>query len=627
MLEISLNNIEKNYGIKNILKNLNLQINRGEKIGVVGKNGSGKTTLFKIIEGTEYVDKGTVFISKNSNIGYLEQIPNYPSEKTTIDILNLAFKRENIMLRELNILEKEISDLKGVKLEKALEKYGELQEKYELIGGYEIQEKFSKVTVGLGISEKMLSSKFNTLSGGEKTTVLLGKILLESPDILLLDEPTNHLDMESIDWLEKFIRDYKGTVISISHDRYFLDKVATKIIEVSNGKAKEFLGNYSYYLKEKERLFEEELRKFKEQEKEIKSMEEAIKRLKDWANRGDNEKFFKRAFNMEKRLEKIEKLEKPTTESNISLKFNVKDRAGKEVIDIKSLSKKFGEKILFENIDLNIKFGEKVCIIGGNGTGKTTILKLILEELNPDEGNIKIGSNVKIGYLEQNVLFKDENKSILDTFRYDHIRSEQEARSILAKFLFYGEDVFKKVKDLSGGERARLRLCQLMYKNVNVLILDEPTNHLDIMSREMLEDTLLEFKGTLLFVSHDRYFINKLANTIYELSKIGLEKYIGNYDYYIGKKLEKNIELENIKEKSKSIKIEKDNKSKKKVNPIKLKLLEEEINVLEERISIMDKELEKYSSDFEKLNKILEEKEKLEKRYEEIIEEWLNTNQ
>ena len=625
MIEISLNNIEKNYGIENILKNFNLQIGKGEKIGIVGKNGTGKTTVFKIIKGIEFEDKGEIYISKDSKVGYLEQVPNYDSHSTVNNILNIAFKKEYELMDSLRKMENELSILKDEKLDKALKKYGELQQELELIGAYDIEEKFSKVTKGLGIDDEILNSKFNILSGGEKTTVLLGKILLENPDILLLDEPTNHLDMESINWLENFLKDYDGTVVIISHDRYFLDRAVGKIVEFGNGKCRTFHGNYSYYLKEKERLFDEELKKFENQQKEIKTMEESIKRLKDWASRHDNEKFFKRAFSMEKRLNKIDRLDKPTTDSNMRLKLQAKGRSGQEVIKIRNLSKSFEDKNLFEDLNMDIQYKDKVAIIGKNGTGKTTILKMILQEIKPDSGEMKIGSNVKIGYLEQNISFDDENKDILDTFRYDHIMSEDEARKILAKFLFYGEDVFKRVLDLSGGERARLRLCQLMHKNINTLILDEPTNHLDIMSREMLEDTLLEFEGTLIFISHDRYFINKLAKNILELENKKITKYVGNYDYYLEKKLENKEEIikEKVVKNNNNNKIEKT----KKINPYKLKEIEGKIEEAEEKIGNLEKEMEKYSTDFIKLNEILEEKRVLDEYYDNLMVEWLEIHE
>ncbi|HHX67901.1 MAG: ABC-F type ribosomal protection protein [Miniphocaeibacter sp.] len=627
MIEISLNNIEKNFGIENILKDLNLQINKGEKIGIVGENGSGKTTIFKIITGLESLDKGRIFISKNSKIGYLEQVPNYSSDRTARDILNLAFKEEHEKREELRILENKMKDLQGEELEKILKIYGKLQEEFELIGGYDIEEKLSKITVGLGINENIINSKFNTLSGGEKTTVLLGKILLESPDILLLDEPTNHLDMESIDWLENYISNYNGTVITISHDRYFLDRVVSKIVEISNKKANIFFGNYTYYLKEKERLFEEELKKFENQQKEIKSMEESIKRMKEWAARGDNENMFRRAFSMEKRLNKMEVLDKPLKESNMKLNFEIKGRSGNEVLNIKDVSKSYGKKILFQDLNMNIKFKDKVSIIGKNGTGKTTIIKMILGKEKQDKGEIKIGSNVKIGYLEQNITFKDENKNILDTFRYDFLFSEEEARGILAKFLFFGEDVFKRVKDLSGGERARLRLCQLMHKEINTLILDEPTNHLDILSREMLEETLMEFKGTLIFISHDRYFINKLANTIYELSDKRFNKFLGNYDYYIEKKTEEKTREENIEIKEKKALLKNNRNIKKKKNPIKIKLIEDEISILDEKIEKIEEEMEIFAADFVKLNELLKEKGTIEEKLSELMEEWMKLNE
>lgn len=527
MIEISLNNVEKYYGANQVLKGITFQVLKGEKVGIVGRNGTGKTTLFKVIAGMENYDKGLISVSKGSQIGYLEQITNYPDEFRVIDVLKIAFHNEFKILSNLRELEARMSNVGGNRLESIIKKYGELQNLFESKGGYEIEEKLSKVCNGLGLNEKILNTKFKDLSGGEKTTVLLGKILLEEPDILLLDEPTNHLDMDSIDWIESYLLEYKGTVIIISHDRYFLDNVVNKVIEIERGKVNVFIGNYSSYAEEKEKVYLEELKRYENQQKKIKSMEESIKRLKDWANRGDNEKMFKRAFSMEKRLEKMEKVDRPIIDNDtMKLDFSIQNRSGQDVIIVERLYKEIGNKILFKDLNYSIKHGERVAMIGQNGSGKTTLIKTILGETLADKGEIKMGANVKIGYLQQNIYFNNEERTVLDTFREEYICSEGDARNILSKFLFYGEDVFKKVKYLSGGERARLRLCQLMYKDVNTLILDEPTNHLDIMSREMLEETLLQFKGTIIFISHDRYFINRIANKVVELSHGKLISYL-----------------------------------------------------------------------------------------------------
>ncbi|WP_313757267.1 ribosomal protection-like ABC-F family protein [Tissierella sp.] len=634
MIEISLNNVEKYYGADQVLKDITFQVLKGEKVGIVGRNGTGKTTLFKVIAGMENYDKGLISVSKGSQIGYLEQITNYQDEFRVIDVLKIAFHNEFKILSNLRELEEKMSNVGGNKLESIIEKYGELQNLFESKGGYEIEEKLSKVCNGLGLNEKILNAKFKDLSGGEKTTVLLGKILLEEPDILLLDEPTNHLDMDSIEWLESFLLEYKGTFIIISHDRYFLDNVVNKIIEIERGKANVFIGSYSSYVREKEKVYLEELKRYENQQKKIKSMEESIKRLKDWANRGDNEKMFKRAFSMEKRLEKMEKVDRPIIDNDtMKLDFSIQNRSGQDVIIVEELYKKIGNKILFKNINYSVKYGERVAMIGQNGSGKTTLIRIILGETLADRGEIKMGANVKIGYLQQNIYFNNEERTILDIFREEYICSEGDARSILSKFLFYGEDIFKKVKYLSGGERARLRLCQLMYKDVNTLILDEPTNHLDIMSREMLEETLLQFEGTIIFISHDRYFINRIANKVVELSHGKLISYLGNYDYFREKKLseKKNREFDKIN-KAKNNKVVDNKKSNGKMktnksNTKKIKEIEEEIERYEKLIANKELEINISATDYSELNNLYNEKVELESHLDNLLEEWIMLNE
>lgn len=439
MIEISLNNVEKYYGASQVLKDITFQVLKGEKVGIVGRNGTGKTTLFKVIAGIENYDKGLITLSKGSQIGYLEQIPNYPDEYRVIDVLKRAFQNEFKIQSMMQELELKMSNIEGRELDFTIKRYGELQNLFESKGGSEIEEKLSKICNGLSFNEKFLNRKFKDLSGGEKTTVFLGKILLEEPDILLLDEPTNHLDMDSMTWLESFLLEYKGTVIIISHDRYFLDSVVNKIIEIENGRADAFIGNYSSYVGEKEKLYLEELKRYENQQKKIKSMEDSIKRLKDWANRGDNEKMFKRAFSMEKRLEKMEKVDKPNMDKDImKLDFSLESRSGQEVILIEGLYKKIGNKVLFNDLNYSLRYGDRVAMIGQNGSGKTTLIKIILGEIFEDKGEVKIGANVKIGYLQQNIYFDNEERTILDTFREEYICSKGEARNILSKFLFYG---------------------------------------------------------------------------------------------------------------------------------------------------------------------------------------------
>ncbi len=638
MIEVSLSGVEKYYGTNQVLKDITFQVLQGDRVGIVGRNGTGKTTLFRIISGVEKCDRGVLSIRKGSQIGWLEQIPNYPQEFKVMDVLNMAFHKELSIQSAIRELEEKMCFAKGQELDVIMKNYGEFQDSFESQGGYNIEEKLSKICDGLGVDEKLKNMSFKDLSGGEKTTVLLGKILLEEPDILLLDEPTNHLDMDSIEWLESFLLEYKGTVIIISHDRYFLDKVTSKVIEIEGGKANTYLGNYSAYVAEKEKTYLEELKRYENQQKKIKSMEESIKRLKDWANRGDNEKIFKRAFNMEKRLEKMDKVDRPILDNDkMKLDISIQERSGQDVILVEGLHKEIGEKVLFNDLSFSLKCGEKVALVGKNGSGKSTFIKTVLGENSLDKGKIKIGTNVKISYLQQDICFNNEENTVLETFREEYVCAEGEARNILAKFLFYGEDVFKRVKNLSGGERSRLRLCQLMYKDMNTLILDEPTNHLDIMGREMLEETLLQFRGTMIFISHDRYFINRLANRVEELSNKKLVSYLGNYDYYLEKKLSKKKNEESRQENKKTYKksdkestnnLKRDSKNMvEKLNTKKLKEIEEEINRYEVLIADKEAEINLNATDFNKLKDLYNEKNNLENHLNQLLDEWIILNE
>lgn len=629
MADIFLNNIEKYYGANKILEDISFQVTDGERLGIVGKNGSGKTTLFKVLAGIEDYSNGSLNISKNVSVGYLEQIPNYPDKYRSIDVLKLAFENEFKIQDKLNDLELDMSLASGKNLEKIMENYGNLQAEFERIGGYSLEEKLSRISIGLNFSEKILNSRFNDLSGGEKTIILLGKILLEEPDLLLLDEPTNHLDIDSMRWLENYLLDYRGIVIIISHDRYFLDNVVNKIVEIENGKSSIYFGNYSYYIEEREKRYLEELKKYENQQKKIKSMEESIKRMRDWATRADNEKMFKRMFNMEKRLERMDKVDRPDANDLVmNLDFTAKDRSGQDVISLENLGKTIEERQIFKSLNHTFKYGDRVAIIGPNGSGKTTILKIILGEIKDYDGLVKVGSNVKVGYLQQNINFLNEDSSIVDTFREDYICSEEKARNILSRFLFYEDDVFKKVKSLSGGERARLRLCQLMHKDLNTLVLDEPTNHLDILSREMLEDTLLDFNGSIIFVSHDRYFINKIAEEVLELSYDGFTSYLGNFDYYMEKKLylESKFDKEQVKKASPKEEtdygINKKKKALEKSNLKKIARLEENIAEFEKLIAEKDLEIELNASNYDALKILYEEKLELEDKLNEVFNKW-----
>lgn len=539
MIEIELNNIIKNYGLKNVLNGMNLTLKTGEKAALIGCNGAGKSTVFKIIMKQENISAGTINIRKNATIGILKQIYEYEETNPNVyTFLQRSFEHFFELETKLKKLENEMSYEKDdEKMSELLQKYGNVQQKYIQMGGYDIQEKFNKICSGLQINEKMLNQNYNDLSGGEKTIVNLGALLLKEPSILLLDEPTNHLDMEKLEWLEKFLKEYKGTILMVSHDRYFLDKIATKTILLENGKEKIYFGNYSYFLKEDEKRTLAEFENYKNQQKMIKKMKESIKTLRKFGELAKNEMFFKRAKSIEKKLAKIEQLPQVDLEQKtlLNFKLNIDSRSGKDVVIINNLNKNFESKNIFENANLQIHYGEKIALIGKNGTGKSTLLKIIMNEDCEYTGEIKIGQSVNIGYIPQEINFEDDNQTILNFFEQFDNRNETEIRTSLAKYMFRGNDVFKKVSSLSGGEKVRLILAKLLKQNINFLILDEPTNHIDIETRELLEEAIKEYSGTVLFVSHDRYFINNLAERIVEVKEKRFFSYVGNYDEYLRK--------------------------------------------------------------------------------------------
>ncbi|MBU3114141.1 ribosomal protection-like ABC-F family protein [Clostridium lacusfryxellense] len=626
MIELELKRVEKYFGGNRIFSNISFEVHNNERVGLIGKNGSGKTTIFKIIAGMENKDNGSISIRKNSTIGYLKQIPDYPEYFKVIDVLKTAFQDHYEINKQVKLIEVQMGSLKGNELEHVLRKYSELNELYMAKGGYEIEEKMSKVCTGLKFEEESLDRKFMTLSGGEKTIVMLGKILLENPEILLLDEPSNHLDVTSIEWLENYLKAYKGTVIVISHDRYFLDRVVTKIVEIEEGETSLYNGNYSYYVIEKQRRIFEEFEAYKDQQKKIKAMEKAIKKLREWATQGDNEKFFKRAESMQKRLNKVERVDKPLiNQAKIKLDFAKTDRSGTDVVSLKGISKRFEDKKLLEDLYLDVRNSESTALIGGNGSGKSTIIKIILGQVIPEKGEVKLGSNIKIGYLPQNISFDNEELTVLDVFRDGITVSEGEARGILAKFLFYGERVFKKVENLSGGEKSRLKLCILIQNDINLLILDEPTNHLDIDSREMLEEALIIFEGTILFISHDRFFINKLAKRILEIEDKKIIIYNGDYEYY---KEKKNQFKQDKTEVPKGFKINKHrsettNKTISNNKLTRILKIENTVQELEDKITSIDIEMNIKGSEYEKLLELGVSKEKIQEELDVVIQEWM----
>ena len=530
MLEVVLNKVSKNYGNKIVLKNINFEIKTKERVALIGQNGCGKTTIFKMILNEEKPTTGDIFIKKNSKVGFLSQYPNESlSDEIVEDIIYSSFIELNRLKENMEKEEKLMSKLSGKELEKSIIRYTNIQEKYISMGGYEINSKVDKLISAFKINN-LLEKEYKLLSGGEKTIVNLICILLKEPDILLLDEPTNHLDISMIEWLENYLIGCNKTIIIVSHDRYFLDKVVNKVILIDNGEDDIFYGNYTYYIEENERRIMQEFNDFKNQQKQISAMKESIKRLKEYGKLAYpcGEKFFRRAASIEKRLEKIEVLDNPNNKKSINLKFNLEKRSGNNIIELKRFNYKIGNKELFNNANLLIKYQDKVCIMGPNGSGKSTLIKEIIKKNN----QIKIGSNIKIGYIPQEIVFEDENKTLIEEARKYFNGYEEHLRSALVKFLFYSEGIYTRLNKLSGGERLRLKLFCLMQQDNNLLIMDEPTNHIDINTKEVLEDAIKQYRGTIIVISHDRYFINKIATRIVYIENKKLVNYIGNFDDY-----------------------------------------------------------------------------------------------
>ena len=631
---LSCSNISKAFGTNEIIKHVSFHIEDHEKAAIVGINGAGKSTLLKIIVGELHADDGEVTISRGKTLGYLAQHQDLVSDRTIRDEL-LEVKRPLIeMEARIRNMELEMKHLEGAELEEMLQTYSRLNHQFELANGYAYQSEITGVLKGLGFTEDEFEKPVHTLSGGQKTRVSLGKLLLSKPDIILLDEPTNHLDMESISWLETYLLNYSGSVIIVAHDRYFLDRVVSKIVELDCGEATVYQGNYSAYSEKKAMIREARLKAWFNQQQEIKHQEEVIAKLKSF----NREKSIKRAESREKMLSKIEVLDKPTEVNdamNIRLEPNI--TSGNDVLTIRNLSKAFDGRRLFLSIDMDIKRGERVAIIGNNGTGKTTILKIINNLLPPDTGEIRLGSKVHIGYYDQEHQVLHMEKTLFDELQdtYPAMNNTQ-IRNILAAFLFTGDDVFKRIKDLSGGERGRVSLAKLMLSEANFLILDEPTNHLDITSKEILENALVHYTGTVLYVSHDRYFINKTATRILDLTSSTLVNYIGNYDYYLEKRdtMESLIPAsetsapasgeDSVSEVKLDWKAQKEEQARIRKRQNDLKKTEDEIHRLETRDKEIDGLLvmEEVFSDPGKLLELNQEKTQIQEELEVLYERW-----
>ncbi|WP_256759271.1 ribosomal protection-like ABC-F family protein [Cohnella sp. WQ 127256] len=546
MLTMNCQSVKKYSGAQLILENVTFELHHGEKIGLVGRNGSGKTTLLRLVSKLELPDEGLLTIRKDTRIGYLEQIPEDVAGRTVYDVLALGYREVLECRSAMTELEGQMSEPEAAddpeQLSRLLREYSALQERFERDGGYEMDAQIDQVANGLRIEREWYTRAYRSLSGGEKTKVALASQLICKPDLLLLDEPTNHLDMASVEWLEEYLIKYEGACLIVSHDRYFLDRVVTKIVELEDGESSIYHTNYSRYVKEKEERLLHEFADYQEQQKKIKKMRETIKKLLEWGRIGDNGKFFRRAASMQKALDRMEKLKRPVIDRR-EADFDLKpqDRSGKRVIEFAEVSKSFGESTVLDKASGMLEYGEKVVLVGHNGSGKTTMLKLILGEEEADDGRLVLGSRVDIGYLAQQHYPEDPKQSVLEYFRQEAGLEEGEARSRLAAYLFYGADVFKSVSLLSGGEWTRLRLALLVLRKPNLLILDEPTNHMDIASREALEDALEEFPGTILAVTHDRYLINRLAQKIWELDQGRVSVYLGDFDEYKRKSKKKAI--------------------------------------------------------------------------------------
>ena len=526
--------LNKAFGAKEIIKDASFLVNENEKVAVVGLNGAGKTTLLKILSGEDTADSGIVTISKDAKLGYLRQINNLDSELTIIEEMYTVIKPILDMEKKMLDLSEEMKSALENELEKYYSEYNTLTHNYELLDGYQARSNVNGILKGLGFNEDEFNKPISKLSGGQKTRVFLGKLLLSKPDIILLDEPTNHLDLSSIEWLEGYLLNYKGAIVIVSHDRYFLDKIVGKVIDIENGNVSTYIGNYSEFSHKKELKREADLKAYLNQQEEIKHQEEVIEKLRSY----NREKSIKRAESREKLLDRIERVEKPVElKSDMGLRFEQTEESGMDVLRVEELSKSFGSKHLFSELNFELKRGEHVALMGDNGTGKTTILKIINGLLAPDTGDVVFGSRVQMAYYDQEHQVLNMQKTLFDEISDTFpTLSNTKIRNLLAAFLFMGDDVYKRIGDLSGGERGRVSLAKLMLSNANFLVLDEPTNHLDIMSKEILESAIRDFKGTVLYVSHDRYFINKTATRILDLRHSKLMNYIGNYDYYLEKK-------------------------------------------------------------------------------------------
>ncbi len=618
MIDVLVRDLVKAYEVdKNILDGLSFEVNAGERVGILGRNGTGKTTLFKLLTGELTEDEGTIVIAPGKKLGLISQIPVYPLEYTVEDVLRCAFSDLERLRRKMERLAEQMTNDASKQL---LNEYDELSNRYTVGGGYEMDLDVEKICNGLSIPSTMRKQFFSELSGGEKTRVNLARLLLEKTDILLLDEPTNHLDLKSTEWLEEYLLNFKGTVLAISHDRYFLDRVVQRIIELRGGKAEFYSGNYSFYVEEKQARFDLQLRQYEQEQAKASQLSYTIERMKGWGI--NNRSMYRRAMAMQHRMERIVQTERPTQDKVMRARFSEREFRADEVMVVRDLSMRFGERTLFSDVNLLVQGGDRIAIMGDNGTGKSTFIKILMQELAPATGRVKFGPSIRYAYLPQIIHFDHPERSLLDTMLYEKNMSAQSARNRLGSFLFSGEDVFKQVNQLSGGEQMRLRLCMLMDEKINLLILDEPTNHLDISSREWIEAAISDYEGVLLFVSHDRYFVNQFANRVWTLENGTISDFNGDYAQY--RQMQERQKLT-----AAPTAAPKPEKKEKKPNPRNTRELEKRLNRLEREISRqeaaiaeIDIQIEASATNYEELNKWMLEKDSAEQLLEEMMEQW-----
>jgi len=619
MIDIAAYELNKFYGSNHVLKGVTFEVYTGEKIGLLGKNGSGKTTLFKVITGEETYESGSISKASGKKIEMLAQIFEFGNTVTTENILRSSFSELTSIFMEMIKIENENSP-------SAFTRYGHLLEEYERLGGYETEVKMDKVCNGMNIDERMRKSIFNQLSGGEKTRVNLARILLRDCDVLLLDEPTNHLDLAALEWLEGFLSDFPGTVVVISHDRMFLDRVVTRIIEIEDGKANFYSGNYSFYVEEREQRFLTQTEQYRQQQRKISQLETAIKRQRVWATiNPSNTGLAKRALAMEKRLEQMEKVDKPVRARTLTAEFDSGGYASKEIVSFNSVCKNYGSKVILNNLNLKIFRKDCIALVGANGCGKSTLLKMMMSEEPCDSGEIKVAPSVKTAYMAQIIEFENANATVLATLRSAADLSEEKTRSVLAGFNFRATDVAKKVGALSGGEKSRLKLCLLMQNNVNFLLLDEPTNHLDIASREWIENALSDFEGTMLFVSHDRFFLNKFAVKVWSMDNGVIAKYDYGYEEYLD--TVRPATSKKVKNKSTEPK-EKPRSLPEKSAPRSVST-EELISEAESELKNVNAEIEYHlqKSDYQKMNELYDKKSQLTERIDSLYNDWFKESE